>query len=184
MVYRPQDRIWTAAAASVAPLSVADLRDHLRVTGEDEDGVIAAFGMAAAAHVEAFTQRLLMPRVCTLQLTDLPAGVEPVELPGGAVVSLASVMADGVAVTGCSIVGHSPALLVPSADWPTVTGDNYAVTITYTAGMTAIPMDLRMAIKLIAADLYENRANSSEMQLREVPTSACLLMALHRIAPI
>lgn len=184
MVYRPQDRIWTASAPTVAPLSVADLRDHLRVTGDAEDGVIAAMGYAAAAHMEAYTQRLMTPRTCTLLLSDLPSGVEPIELPGGSVVSLTSVVADGVTVTGCSVVGHSPALLIPSTDWPTVTGDGYPVTITYVAGMTVVPFDLRMALKLISADLYENRANSSELALREVPTSAAMLMNMHRIMPI
>lgn len=184
MVYRPQDRIWTASAPTGGPLSVADLSDHLRVTGDAEDAVIGAIGYASAAHVEAYTQRLLTPRTCTLLLSDLPAGTEPIELPGGAVVSLTSVVADGVTLTGCSVAGHSPALLLRSTDWPTVTGEGFPVTITYVAGMTIIPFDLRMALKLISADLYENRANSSEMALREVPISACRLMDLHRIKPI
>lgn len=168
----------------MAPLPVADLRDHLRVTGDAEDGVISAMGYAAAAHVEAYTQRLLTPRTCTLQLTALPTGDEPIELPGGAIVSLTSVVADGVTLTGCTVVGHSPALLFRSTDWPEVTGAGYPVTITYVAGMTVLPFDLRMALKLIAGDLYENRANSSEAALTEVPTSARLLMNLHRIRPL
>lgn len=184
MVYRPQDRIWTASAPTMAAVSVAELRDHLRVTGDEEDGVIAAMALAATAHAEAFTQRLLTRRSCTLLLTDLPAGDEPVELPGGAVASLTSVVADGVTLTGCTVVGHSPALLLPSGDWPTVTGAGYPVTITYVAGPAILPFDLRMAIGVIVGDMFETRTNASDAALHEVPMSARMLMHSHRIKPI
>lgn len=184
MVYRPQDRIWTAAAPTVAPIPVSDLRDHLRVTGDDEDAVIAAYTFAATAHAEGFTQRLLSPRACTLLLSDLPSGEEPVELPGGAVQSLTSVVVDGVTVTGCTVSGHSPALLIPSDDWPAVTGTGYPVVITYVAGPSKLPFDIRMAIMLMVGDFYENRANASDVALKEVPMSARMLMSPHRIKPI
>ena len=184
MVYRPQDRIWTPANLMLCPISVSDLKSHMRVDSSDEDGVIGAIGFAAVATAEAYTQRLFGPRVCTLSLTNLPSGQEPVELPGGVVVALTSVVVDGVTVTGGTVIGHSPAMLIPAAAWPTVTGVGYPVTITYTAGMSYLPFDLQAAVRLIAADLFENRANSSEVQLREVPISAEYLLRRHRIQAI
>ena len=181
MVYRPQDRIWTAAALTVCPLTTDDLKDHLRITGEYEDATVASLGIAATATAEAFTQRLMSARTCTLLLTDLPSGVEPIELPGGEIVSVTSVMADGTPITGCTAVGHSPALLLPSTDWPTVTGNGYPVTITYVAGVASLPFDLRAAIKLVAGELYEQRANMGEGSLTEISTSARMLLARHRI---
>jgi uncharacterized phiE125 gp8 family phage protein len=184
MVYRPQDRIWTASTLLDCPVTTAKLKQHLRVDDTSEDGPILSMGLAATAAAEAFTQRVLEPRTCTLRLTDLPTGREPIELPGGTVASVTSVIADAVTITGCTAIGHSPALLIPAADWPTVTGEGYPVTITYVAGMAPIPDDISMAIRLIVGDLFENRENSSEAQLHEVPTSACYLLSPHRIRPI
>lgn len=166
------------------PISIYDLKNHLRVTDDTEDGTVRAMGTAATSLAENYTQRLFSARTCVLLLTDLPSGVEPIELPGGTVASVTSVVADGTPITGCTAVGHSPALLIPAADWPAVTGDGYPVVITYVAGIAALPFDLRAAVKLIAADMFEQRSSSSEAGTKEVQTSARMLMDLHRIRAI
>lgn len=181
MAYRPRTRIWTPAALTVGAVTLSDLKAHLRVTSSAEDDAITAYGAAATLAVERETQRILVARAATLSLQGLPSGKSAVELPGGAVVSLTSVVADGATVTGCTTIGHSPALLLPSADWPTVTGDGYPVTVTYQVGMAAIPQDLTHAIKLLVGEMYERRANAVEGPLTHAILSAQYLMAPHRI---
>lgn len=177
------DRIWTPADLTASAVDVADLRSHLRIDNTDEYALITAYGLAATAMVERYTQRLMVRRSCVLSLSDLPTGQTPIPLSDGVVGAITSVVVDGVAVTGCTALGASPAMLIPAADWPTVTGEGYPVVITYTAGFTAPPADLAAAVMLIVGDLFQNRSNSSEASMSEVPISAKALMQPHRIMP-
>lgn len=181
MAYRPRTRIWTPSALTTGAVSLPDLKDHLRVTSGAEDATIEAYGIAATAAVERWTQRIIAPREAVLSLQSLPSGKCPIELPGGSIISLTTVVADGVAITGCTTIGHSPALLLNPADWPTVTGDGYPVTITYQVGMASIPQDLIHAVKLLVAEMYERRANAVEGPLNHAIVSAEYLMTPHRI---
>lgn len=164
-----------------AAVSLTDLLEHLRVTGSDEDMYLSGLAYAATAAVERWTQRLLSVRSATLNLTCLPGGQEPIELPGGSVASVTSVTADGVAITGCTALGSSPAILIPAADWPTVTGEGYPVAIVYQVGMSTVPQDLVHAVKMIAADMYESRSSTVEGPTSKAMVSAEYLMAPHRI---
>lgn len=181
MAYRPRTRIWTPAALGAGVVSLADLKDHLRITGDDESAYLTGLSMAATYAVEQWTQRLLTVRGVTLSLTDLPCAQEPIELPGGVVASLTSVTADGTPITGGTVLGTSPALLIPAADWPTVTGEGYPVTIIYQAGFATVPADLVHAVKMIAADMYDARSNTVEGPTSKAMISAEYLMAPHRI---
>lgn len=184
MSYRPRTRVWSAAALSASVVSVATLRDHLRITSADEDDILAFYGASASVAVERWTQRLLMVRTTVLRLQDLPSGQCQIELPGGAVSSVTSVVADGETITGAVAVGDAPAMLVPAADWPVVVGEGYPVTITYEAGYSTVPQDLIHAVLLIAGEMYMRRANGDDKQVYTVPVSAEYLMAPYRIRAI
>lgn len=181
MAYRPRNRIWTPAALTASAVNLGDMREHLRVANDDQVMLVNDVSIAATAAVEKWTQRLLVRRQVTLNLPGLPTGFCPVELPGGEVSAVASVVAAGSAVTGWAVYGDAPALLVPSAEWPIVTAEGYPVTITYTAGFAEVPQDLKAAVKLIAADLFDRRNHSSAMSFDVVPLNAEWLMARHRI---
>ncbi len=182
MAYRPRDRIWQAAAATVPVVSLADLKSHCRVDFDDDDALLPTYEAAAVAAIEAGTQRLLTSRAVTLRLTDLPCSVTHIELPGGAVSALTSVVADGNTLTGCTVIGHSPALLVPATDWPAITGTGYPVTITYTAGYATVPPALKQAVMMLAGHFYENReASIIGVSAASMPLAVEYLMMPHRI---
>ena len=182
--YRPRDRIVTIAAPVGEVVALADMKAHLRVTSSAENDLISGYTMAAVAAVEKYTQRLLSAREITLQLPCLPSGRLPLELPGGAVASVDSVLIDGVEFPGCLAFGHSPALLLPPSDWPSVEGVGYPVTVTYTAGYSVVPLDLIHAVKMIVGSMYEDRENATEAATNMVPISAEYLMGRHRVAPV
>ena len=181
MAYRPRSRIVTSAALAAGVVPLDQLKEHLRVTGIDEDFLIGQYGQSATLAVERWTQRLLTSRQVVLKLQCLPSGQEPIELPGGVVASVTSVVADGVAITGGVALGDSPAVLVPAADWPAVVGEGYPVTITYMAGFTAVPMDLQHAVKMLTGEMYDRRSNAVEGPISRAMVSAEYLMAPHRI---
>lgn len=183
MAYRPYSRIWAPSALTDTAVSLMDMKDHLRVTHTLEDSLIEGYAIAATGAVERETQRLLQVRAVTLSLPDLPTGREPIELPGGPVSSITSVTADGTAITGCTALGDGPAILLPAADWPIVTGEGYPVTIVYQVGHASPPLELLMAVKLMAAHWYENRSAVGASNMAELPLAVGYLIGQHRIRP-
>jgi uncharacterized phiE125 gp8 family phage protein len=157
---------------------------HLRLSDSSEAALVDGYTLAAQVMIEKRIQRLLSRRTATLRLPGLPSGDCPVELPGGEVGAITSVTADAVAVTGTTFAGDSPALLMPATNWPVVTGKGYPVVIIYTVGFLTVPADLRAAVMLLAAELYERRANAAEGTMSEVPVSAQALMETWRIRPV
>jgi uncharacterized phiE125 gp8 family phage protein len=180
--WRPLGRVVSIGAPAAPVVALPTMKEHCRVSHGEDDALLAAYQAAAVAAVEQWTQRLLTPRAVVLRLPGLPAGRRPIELPGGRVAQVASVVVAGASAPAFEVLGDSPALLVPDADWPVLTGDaSYPVTITYTAGYSAPPVDLVHAVKMIAAEMYERRENAVEGSFSPAVVSAEYLMARHRI---
>lgn len=152
-------KVWTVEAPAEPIIPLEDMKVQLRVVDTAEDDLIAAVFAAAVLAAEASTNRVIQQRGCTLRLSSLPAGRDPLVLPGGAVDEITSVEVDGEAVDGWEVVGHSPALLFPDDPWPAVTATGLPVTVEYVAGYATVPDDIIAAIKLIATNLYENRSS-------------------------
>lgn len=177
------------AILTISPLlesavGLDDLKEHLNVTHSDDDQVIDGIGQAATAAVEKETQRVLVQRAAVLRRSCLPPGRCPIRLPGGHVQEVTEMTVDGVPVTGLEVIGNSPALLVPAADWPVVTGQGYPVTIAYLVG-PAVPLaDLIIAVKMIATDMFDRRSGGGADAGAGVPDGAVRLMERHRILPV
>lgn len=184
MNYAPKNRVWTIAALATPCVSLDAMREHLRFPDSLEDAVISGKIMAAQRAVEKYTQRLLTRRTVTLRLPSLPTGACPIELPGGEIGTVSGFTVDGVAVTGAQTFGDSPAVILPADEWPVPVGIVYPVQITYQAGFAVCPDDLKAAVMLLAAELFERRANAESASLSEVPVSAQYLMAPWRIRPV
>lgn len=184
MTYAPRNRVWSVAAPATLCVDVAEVRAQLRETTGFEDALVQSFAAAAQSVVEKRTQRLLTRRAATLRLPGLPSGNCPVELPGGEIGSITSVTADAVPVTGTTFVGDSPAILLPAVAWPAVTGEGYPVVIVYQAGFANVPDDLKVAVRMLAAEMFERRAHGDSEAISEVPVSAHFLMEPWRIRPV
>ncbi len=184
MNYAPRNRVWSVAAPTTACVTLADMEAQVRGLDSAESALMDGYILAAQGMVERRTQRILTRRAATLQLPGLPSGNCPVELPGGAVASITSMTADGAAVTGTTVFGDAPAVLLPASEWPVVTGAGYPVVITYQVGFLVAPPDLKAAVMLLASELHERRANAEAGPLSEVPLSAQALMETWRIRPI
>ena len=181
MLWRSRSRVWTPADATVLPVTLADVKDHLRVTGSDEDYTITSYIGAAAQMVEVSTQRLLTIRSATLLLPGLPDSGDDLELPGGKVQSLTSFTVNGVAqsLSGYVVAGDSPARLIGS--WPSVTAGGLPVSVVYVAGYTTCPPELRQAVLLIVGELYRQRATGSDVKIEAAMISANCIMDRYRI---
>ncbi len=157
------------AAPTVEPLSLAEMRAHLRLEHDDEDALIAGMLSAARAAVERYLRRALIAQQWQLVLDGWPEG--PVRLPRPPLMQV-----DAVRVLDAG----GTATLVPASDYAVETraepGFLYpggaavlpvpgrargGIEIDFTAGYgsdwNAVPAPIRQALLIMVADLYETR---------------------------
>lgn len=177
------------------PLSLAEAKVHLRVTDSDSDTYINTLIVAARKHIEVVTRRRLVQQTWDYTLAEFP--LEDILLPIQPVSSVTSV--SYVTPAGASVSfssGASPD--VPKYDvitdgprtrvfpkynvsWPATRVHGNAVIVRFVAGYepstdspmdyTAnVPGDLKVCLKLIIADLNENRESSTSLRINQLPT--------------
>lgn len=183
--FRQGGRVLVSITDPVPFISVADMKEHLRLDKNDtaDQPLVTSYTAAAVAAVEMFTQRLLSPRDIVVRLASLPSGRCPVVLAGGIVTAVTSVEIAGEAFTGCEAIGSSPAMLLPPSDWPAVDPVGYPVEISYSAGYATPPQDLVVAVKQICSLIFDGSSGSGPALIDGLPASALSLMLQHRIAP-
>jgi uncharacterized phiE125 gp8 family phage protein len=158
-------------------LSLADARRETGAPeGADMDALLTRLIVGAEAKVEEITGRLLAARTARLRRRQFPRGGDPISLPGGVVVSVASVAYTDTAGSAATVAadsvaldsgGRRPALLWPAsgAAWPMARDDGApSIVVTYTAGYAgegsppdygvAVPQPLRDAALMLVIEGY------------------------------
>jgi uncharacterized phiE125 gp8 family phage protein len=152
------------------PVSLTELKDHLRVDLPDEDSYITDLGAAVTAHTESITSRTLIATTFSLKLNAIPAN-QRIELPRSNATSITSVTlidVDDVSTVVDNTVyelddtGERDYVhLQSNQSWPSVdlkaTG---GVVVVFVAGYddpASVPESMKSALKLLVAHLYENR---------------------------
>jgi len=127
-----------------------EFKRHIRMTSDDLDAELYAKLMAAVRHAEHHIGKVILRSefVSTVPF----ASSFTLKVPGPVVESLE---VDGTPVNGWSVDGRT--LYVPS----TVTGTT--MTVTYEAGYGCIPADMKAAILMHAASLFNNPTDSVEV---------------------
>lgn len=170
-------RLTLTTPAAVEPVEVAELRQHVRQDLGDDDDYLFAVVTAARQLVEQYLQRQLVTASWTLVLDSFPAdGI--LELPRPPLQSVTSVRyydTSRVLQTFAASNYYTHTFAGPDAPpgrleladgaaWPTVFGGGGAVQVLYSAGYGAsgvsVPGQIRQAVMLLAAELYERREQS------------------------
>lgn len=174
--------------AASEPVTLAELKQHLRVTHSDEDAAVTGFLVAAVRAIEARGGLALMPQQWRLTLDAPPTGT--LHLPIAPCTSL-----DAVAVTDgegapqtidasvYEFASGSPGRLRPAGPWPQPAPKIDGVTIDFTAGYAdadAVPEPLKQAVKILAGYFFETREAAQENRLYAVPQSVDALIAPYR----
>lgn len=149
------------------PLTREEVAEHLRL--EEPDAYSTALVTVARQHVEAVTSRALCTQTWELVLDAFPQdGV--VRLGKGKLQSVTSVTyldsahatqtlaADQYQVDTVSEPGR--VVRQVDVDWPVTSGRINAVRVRFVAGYgsaAAVPLDLKQAMLMLIANLYENR---------------------------
>lgn len=189
------------AAVEIEPLTIEECRLHLRVDASEtsdggthpDDSLILALLSAAREQCENFTGLSFARRTLEIALDEYPDDADPIELPFGPVLMVESITAgEGSDATTWAAEDFvlddysSPAKIVPVADWPALTAATNTIKIRYLAGYGVdsdggelIPYAARAAILLTLGHLYDNREDTTDRQVFELPYGAeCLLRPL------
>ena len=152
------------------PVTLTEIKDHLRVSGTAEDSLLALYAQMAREAVEAETWRAFMPQTWLLYLDAWPAdGI--IELPRPPLQSVTSITytdEDGVTQTLAAAnyrvdTAREPGrvVLAPTGEWPSDALDtSNPIAVRFVAGYadaSAVPTMAKAAILLQTAEIYANR---------------------------
>jgi uncharacterized phiE125 gp8 family phage protein len=173
------------------PVTLAEAKAFLRVTESDEDALITSAIKVGRSEVEKYIGQTVLTTSYTYLLDEFPP-LDVLTVPRGPINSVTSIKyidPDGVSQTLSTDVYDVDTRrragrigLKAGQCWPATKGNTLnAVEIEFTAGMgdeaAAIDEDIKTAIKLVAARVFENREGDNDSFL---PFSAKSLLWKYR----
>lgn len=180
------------ALAGAITLDMA--KRQLDILHANDDVLIGGLIRSAQAHLEGpdgtggVLGRPVVRHVFDGVLADFPAFGAPIRLPCPPLVSVASVKyydTDGVqqtlADTEYSVSKHPVTPLIRCGigqDWPLTANIHDAVTVRFTCGPAETPEDIRHAMLLLVAHLFNNRGY--DQQDVKLPAAIDALLGPHR----
>lgn len=184
---------------ALAPITLQQAKDHLRVGHNDDDSVIEPLIAAATEEVEGPDS--VYGRALLTQTWDWTLDCFPRRRSSALLLPLPPLQSvDQVSYTDSAgdlqtwdaaeyrvDIASRQGRLTPAFgfDWPQAQAITGAVTIRFTAGWGANPQDLpdniRWAMLLMIGLWYSNRETASQKDLKEIPLGAAALLAKYRI---
>ena len=183
------------AAPAVEPLTVDEVKAHLRIDHSDEDMLLASLIASSRLHIEAALDLALInqswswaldawpdPRALELPLRPVQS-VEAIRVAAedGTMVQLSP---DRFLVDGASI---SSRVLSTSESWPRPGIPALGIEVAFTAGFgdepSAVPQPIRQALLMLVAHWYEHREPVAiGTEATRIPdTVSALLMPYRRV---
>lgn len=154
---------------SIEPVTVDQLKDHLRISGTDEDTILGYYISAARLYCENFQGRSYITTVWKYTLDEFPDIIyvprPPLQSSG---LSIKYYDTNGVQQTLSSSVYQvdiqsEPGRIVEAygQTWPSIRDMINAVELNFKAGYgdaaANVPENNKLAVKLLAGWYYENR---------------------------
>jgi uncharacterized phiE125 gp8 family phage protein len=180
--------------ATSNPVSLSDAKEHLRVDHTDEDEYITRLIDTARRYCEKLVNKAFITQTWDCYFDDFPG--TPFELPLPPVQTVSSIIytnSNGTATTvqGSTYtvdkVSHPARInLAYSKSWPTATLQTLnAIKIRYITGYgdkaANVPEDYRQAILILVAHLFENREQTTDIKLTNIPFSIYDILGIDRI---
>lgn len=161
------------------PVSLDELKDHMRVDVADDDALIDALILAARLRAETFLQRALITQTITLSLDWFPAVILAPRPSLQSVTRIDYIDTAGATQTLAAAkytvdAKSEPGRIMPAFGeiWPTTRDTFNAATVVYIAGYGLLPADvkepIRQGIMHLAAHFYENREAVADMRKPQI----------------
>jgi uncharacterized phiE125 gp8 family phage protein len=157
------------------PVSLSELKAHLRLNDDSEDALLIGFIKAAREFFERYTGRIVLPTTLRQHVYYLTG---PVYLMRGNVTSIEDFYYydQNDSLTELTEY-HEDTISLPSSVWldsypttsPTKTPNAYVTFVAGWADTNAVPEMVKVGIKLLAAHYYEQRNSHSPEDLKTVP---------------
>lgn len=174
--------------ADVLPVHLDDVKQHLRVDGDDEDSLIETYLLAAVTHLDGasgWLGRAIVAQTWAQQFDTFERSVRLDLAPISEIVSVTYLDADGVEQTVDDTdymlvnAGSSPELrFLDDYSFPVTRDQRPVLTVTFIGGYgddTAAPQPIKVAILLMVGDMYANREAKTEGGMLINPTVRMLL---------
>lgn len=174
------------------PLSVADAKTFLRVTHDDDDGVIAALIAAARAQIEAQTRAALITQTWRVGLDAWPRNgrisprIAPLQSLAAARVFDADGMSRALDVDRFVVDRAAGVVTAPAWSLPVPGRAQGGVELDLVAGFgdgaADVPELLRHAVRTLVAHWYDNRGLVAIGQsIAMMPASVAAMIAAYRV---
>jgi len=167
-------------APATEPVTLAEMKLHSRIDGNDDDALVTSLIIAARMQIEQMANTKLITQTLALSIDSLPdSGILYLDGPVQSVTTFEYTDLDGnlqewddtlyqVDITA------NPARLMPiyDEDYPDILDDYNSIVVTYVAGYgnaAAVPAIIKQAIKMLVAHWYNQRETVGEVQGYEVP---------------
>lgn len=174
-------------APAEEPLSVIEAKEHLRVSADDEDLLIADYIAAARGWAEEYTGRAFITQTWDVHFTRWP-GPEGFEIPLPPLQSVTSIKytPEGVAQATLAntvysvLTGVEPGRIVLKydQDWPADTLDvGLPIVVRVVCGYgasTAVPATVKQGLRWLVGHMMENReaVTMASLMPQQVPMTA------------
>lgn len=162
-------------APTSEPVSLREQKEHLRIDDDEDDSYISACITAARQWIEGQTNRSIMPQTWDYGIDycwPVKFGGIRIDFPLNPVVDQAS--PETITITYVDTNGASQSLastqfkiasrehgsyIVPAYNvtLPDVRWEPDTITVRFVSGSSTVPQDLKHAVKILAAQFYENR---------------------------
>jgi len=175
------------SAAGTSPVTLTEAKAQLRVDDTSEDTLIAALIASSTALVGEMAGRVMAEETWAASWSSIAGDIV---LPKSPVKELVSVTYYDSADT-LQTMSNSDFYLFrsddltslrpkPNKSWPVTAAREDAITITFTAGYTTLPTELRMAVLLCIGHLFEHRSAVDEA-MSELPMGVDALVSTQRL---
>jgi len=156
------------------PVTLQEMKNHLRVNDDAEDTLISAFIVVARQFFESYTGRAVHQQTFRQHVPYLNC---PIYFMRAKLISVEGFFYYNSANTLTEITSYNSDLVsIPGGIWL----DSYPITsstknpkayVDYKAGWAnnEVPEMVKLGIKLVASHYYENRNSHTEVELKQLP---------------
>jgi len=174
------------------PLTLAEVKEFLRVDHSDDDATLAIFIKAARQLCESYTRLALMPTTFEEYFDEFPTATgtfkDEIRLsrsPVSAVTYVKYIDGNDTTITTSASdyktdLVSRPARISPDNGWFGTYDTINAVFVRYVAGFAdaaSVPAPLKHGMMLVIGDMYENRTDS----VKRLPTASEYLWNPYRV---